>query len=183
MTDSDYPWEVIPDPSSGYTLIFPDGRLCMPKGIKSHRPVTPLSTDDIIGILEAEVTLGDELMAGAVAEIASLKAEIAKSQRDYAELSERVEQFRAEAEDVAEKREAELASLRQEKDDAIGAALQVEQRNYDQAQEIKALREACRVLFHRHPISDRLYIPIRSAWTTDLEVAEKTIGRLLEGER
>ena len=34
----------------------------------------------------------------------------------------------------------DLASLRADRDEAVGAALKVEQRNYDQAQEIKALR-------------------------------------------
>lgn len=29
MTDSDYPWEVIPDPSGGYTICFPDLPGCM----------------------------------------------------------------------------------------------------------------------------------------------------------
>jgi hypothetical protein len=34
----------------------------------------------------------------------------------------------------------DLASLRADRDEAVGAALKVEQRNYDQAQEIKVLR-------------------------------------------
>lgn len=29
MSDSDYPWEVIPDPSGGYTIRFPDLPGCM----------------------------------------------------------------------------------------------------------------------------------------------------------
>lgn len=29
MSDSDYPWEVIPDPSGGYTIHFPDLPGCM----------------------------------------------------------------------------------------------------------------------------------------------------------
>ena len=44
-----------------------------------------------------------------------------------------------------DQKDAELASLRQEKNEAIGAALQVEQKCYDQAQELAALRDRIEV--------------------------------------
>jgi hypothetical protein len=56
-----------------------------------------------------------------------------------------------------QEKEAELVALRQEKNEAIGAALAVEQKCYDQAQEIKALRklrEAVETYFGKYPFSD-----------------------------
>lgn len=48
--------------------------------------------------------------------------------------------------EACQEKEAELVTVRADRDEAIGAALKMEQLNFDQAQEIKALRklrEAC----------------------------------------
>lgn len=70
---------------------------------------------------------------------------------------------------LLEKTKAELASLRQEKNEAIGAALAVEQKCYDQAQEIKTLRKLCGEVkvAKESLVSAMLFGPVESGMVSD----------------
>ena len=199
MSDSDYPWEVIPDPSGGYTLLFPDLPGCM----------TCVETLYHVGNTAAEIRdlwLATAREAGmAIPEPGTHNREVRLREQILRAIAIEVRDWRAAYQDV------EAAMLTYEQLDELE---QLSQRRYAESvagdgppyqrvsvssyemcdlladyrrlradnERLGRLEEACTGYFHRDSVTGDVYPPGWDKTQAERE-ALATIGRLLEEGR